>query len=114
MERRQGVRVTRSVSIEEASPGSFLFHQKKGETPRSATIAVPQPFTGTAEYLKEPGRPASWVGPLAAHLPGAGLVALPGPGFPAARPILADPRHIKLYARDGVPPEQRRGMAESA
>jgi hypothetical protein len=39
---------------------------------------------------------------------------LSGSGFPAARPILADPRHIKLYARDGVPPEQRRGMAESA
>jgi hypothetical protein len=29
---------------------------------------------------------------------------LSGPGCPAARPILADPRYIKLYARDGVPP----------
>jgi len=39
---------------------------------------------------------------------------LSGSGFPAARPILADPRHINLYARDGVPPERRRGVAESA
>lgn len=83
VERREGVRLTRSVSIEEASPGSFLFRQKKGKTPRSATVAAPKPFTGTAEYLKEPGRPAGWTGSLAAHLPGAGLVALTGPGFRA-------------------------------
>jgi hypothetical protein len=82
VERREGIRLTRSISVEEAD-GSFLFRDKKGETPRSATVALPRPFAGTAKYLKDPGLPASWVGPLAAHLPGAGLVALTGPGFRA-------------------------------
>jgi hypothetical protein len=82
VERREGVRLTRKVSAE-AGDGSFLFPDKKGETPRSATVAPPSPFTGTAKYLKEPGFPASWIGPLSARLPGAGLVALTGPGFRA-------------------------------
>jgi hypothetical protein len=81
-ERREGVRLTRTVStISDAD--SFLFPHKRGTTPRWATVTPPKPLTGTAEYLREPGRPASWAGSLAAHLPGAGLVPLTGPGFRA-------------------------------
>lgn len=82
MERRNGVRLRRGVSAR-AGEGSFLFHLEKGEAPRSATVAPPNPFTGTARYLKGPGLPASWAGSLAARLPGAGLVALTGSSFRA-------------------------------
>jgi hypothetical protein len=81
-ERREGVRLTRRVTaITDAD--SFLFPHKKSATPRWATVTPPEPFTGVAEYLEEPGGAASWAGSLAAHLPGAGLVALTGPGFRA-------------------------------
>jgi hypothetical protein len=83
VEHREGVLLTRQVGVVGAKKSSFLFSHKEEETPRAATVALPKPFNGTAKYLKEPGLPASWVGTLAAHLPGAGLVALTGPGFRA-------------------------------
>jgi hypothetical protein len=79
MERDRGMRLTRSVSAE-GDEGSFLFRRGK-KAPRTATVAPPRPFVGTAKYLKEPGSPASWAGSLAARLPGAGLVAMTGPNF---------------------------------
>jgi hypothetical protein len=82
VERHEGVRLTRTVSAT-TDADSFLFPHKRGTTPRWATVAPPKPFTGVAEYLREPGSPAGWAGSLAAHLPGAGLVALTGPGFRA-------------------------------
>lgn len=82
VEHREGVRLRRSIYTE-GGDGVFLFDHEKGAPLRAATVAPAKPFTGTAEYTKEPGLPASFVGPLAARLPGAGLVALTGPGFRA-------------------------------
>lgn len=53
------------------------------EEPRSATVSLPKPFSGSASYAKEPGAPASWTGSLGVWLPGAGTVPLTGPGFKA-------------------------------
>lgn len=77
----RGMRLTRSVSAE-GDDGSFLFRRGR-KAPRTATVAPPKPFVGTAKYRKEPGSPGSWVGSLAARLPGAGLAAMTGPDFRA-------------------------------
>lgn len=80
-ERSEGVQLTRSVSAE-GDAGSFLFPRKK-KKPRTATVTPPKPLTGTAKYFKQASLPSSWVGSLAARLPGAGLVAMTGPRFKA-------------------------------
>lgn len=54
-----------------------------GEEPRSATVSLPKPFSGSASYAKEPDTPASWTGSLGVWLPGAGTVPLTGPDFKA-------------------------------
>lgn len=82
IEHSEGMRLTRSVSAE-GDAGSFLFPHKE-KKPRTATVTPPKPFSGTAKYLKQPGLPSSWVGSLAARLPGAGLVAMTGPRFEAS------------------------------
>jgi hypothetical protein len=81
IERTDGFRLTRRISTE-GDEGSFLFSRKTAK-PRTATVAPPKPFTGTAKYLKQPGFGTSWTGSLAARLPGAGLVGMAGPGFKA-------------------------------
>lgn len=51
--------------------------------PLSALVTPPTPFTGTAEFKREPGGGFGWLGDLAADLPGIGPVALAGPDFEA-------------------------------
>ncbi len=81
VEHREGMLLTRKISGM-GGEGTFLF-SKKGVTPRTATVTAEKPFDGSAEYLAANGAPATWTGTLAAHLPGAGLVAMAGPGFQA-------------------------------
>jgi hypothetical protein len=80
-ERAEGLRLTRRIGAE-GDERSFLVSRKKAK-PLTATVAPPKPFTGTAKYLKQPGLGTSWIGSLAARLPGAGLVGMAGPGFKA-------------------------------
>lgn len=81
VERIDGMRLTRRVT-REGGPGSFLYPRGR-RAPRTATVTPPKPFASTAKYLEQTGSPSSWTGPLASRLPGAGLVALAGPGFKA-------------------------------
>lgn len=81
VEQRGGVRLTRGVR-DQGEEGSFLF-SGKGPKAQSATVTPKQPFTGSAEYRKEPGSPASWSGTLTASIPNLGLVPVAGPGFRA-------------------------------
>jgi hypothetical protein len=81
VERTKGMRLTRSIGTE-GSDSSFLYPRKKG-APRTATVTPPKPFTGTAKYLEQRGLPSSWLGSLAARLPGAGVVGMAGPEFEA-------------------------------
>jgi hypothetical protein len=81
VEHREGMLLTRKISGM-GREETFLF-SKKGVTPRTATVTAEKPFKGSAEYLAANGAPAAWTGTLAAHLPGAGLVAMAGPGFHA-------------------------------
>jgi hypothetical protein len=63
-----------------AAPGQFSFD----ESLRSAQVAPPSPFTGSAELVAgEGGGEPSWSGDLAVAMPGLGEVALAGPGFEA-------------------------------
>jgi hypothetical protein len=82
VERREGMRVVRAAKGL-GDDHSFLAN-KPGATPQTVTVVPPPPFVKTAEHLKEHGTPATWVGPLAVRLPGAGLVPLTGPGFRSA------------------------------
>jgi hypothetical protein len=61
-----------------AEPASFRFDPRR----RSATVAPPAPFSGTARYRRRGGQ-ASWRGDLSVALPN-GAVALTGEGFHAA------------------------------
>ena len=81
VEHREGMLLTRKISGI-GGEGTLLF-SKKGVTPRTATVTAEKPFNGSAEYLAANGAPATWTGTLAAHLPGAGLVAMAGPSFHA-------------------------------
>ncbi|HEX5712949.1 MAG TPA: hypothetical protein VFX85_06520 [Solirubrobacterales bacterium] len=77
VEHREGMQLTRSVS---ADQGAFPFDRQTAP-PRAATVTPGKPFTGSAEYVREKGAPASWSGTLAVRLPGIGLVPLTGPRF---------------------------------
>jgi hypothetical protein len=91
VEHREGMKLTRSVS---GSQGSFHF-RRGSSPPRTATVTPEQPFTGSAEYVKEKGKPASWSGTLAVRLPGAGLVPLTGPRFRSDICLLTFPAKLK-------------------
>lgn len=109
VERHDGVRLARSVGAE-GGEASFRF-SKKGARPQAATVTPPgKPFTGSAEYLKEKGQPAGWSGSLAARIPGAGLVALTGPGF---RPDFCRLVGAQLLDGEGCPPGSKQGRAEA-
>ena len=82
VERDVGLRVARSAIVE-GGEGDFL-GGKPGAMPQTVTVLPPKPFLASAEHSKEPGLPASWVGPLAVRLPGTGAVPLTGPGFRTA------------------------------
>lgn len=51
--------------------------------PLSGSVVPPKPFTGTATFQREPGGTFTWLGDLAAELPGVGPVKLAGPAFKA-------------------------------
>jgi hypothetical protein len=82
VERREGMRLVRAAKGL-GDDHSFLA-SKPSATPQTVTVVPPPPFVKTADHLKEHGLPATWVGPLAVRLPGAGLVPLTGPGFKSA------------------------------
>jgi hypothetical protein len=79
VERRDGVRVMRATQL--IGDAHNFLASKPGATPQTVTVVPPPPFVKTAKHLKEHGASATWVGPLAVRLPGAGLVPLTGPGF---------------------------------
>jgi hypothetical protein len=51
---------------------------------RAATVAPPAPFSGSAAFAREPGKPASWSGDLKVELPGFGEVPLADSGSKAS------------------------------
>lgn len=81
-ERRPGLRIVRAAIVI-GDAGSMIV-SRRGATPERATVTLPKPFGGTAEYTKETGSPATWIGSLTAWLPGAGTVHLTGPEFAAS------------------------------
>ena len=80
-ERRDQVRIARDYLTFE--DGDALLASRPGAERTTATIALPKPFSGSAEYQQAPGSPAAWDGSLAIRLPGAGRVPLAGEGFEA-------------------------------
>jgi hypothetical protein len=76
-----GLSILRSISAT-ASLDAFTVSGSGGEI-TSATIAPPQPFTGTAEYQLAKGSSGSWMGSLVGDFPGRGEVSLAGPEFSA-------------------------------
>lgn len=82
VERRGGMRVVRATQL--LGGGHSFLATKPAATPQTVTVVPPPPFVETAEHRKEHGAPATWIGPLAVRLPGAGLVPLTGPGFKSA------------------------------
>lgn len=82
MEWVDGMRIIRAANVEETDSGFFA--GKPGAMPQNVTVVPPKPLLESAKYRKEAGVPATWVGPLAARLPGAGLVPLTGPSFKSA------------------------------
>jgi hypothetical protein len=52
-----------------------------GVAPITASLAIPSPFAGTAEYLEQAGSAPTWGGNLSVPLPGAASVPMSGSGF---------------------------------
>jgi hypothetical protein len=63
-----------------------------GAFPTTASVALPKPFEGAADYLEEPGTVPSWTGSLRVHLPGVGSIPLAGPDFEAILCRVKNPR----------------------
>lgn len=80
-ERHEGVRITRWTG-DFFDRGSFVM-SKRGKTPETIDVALPEPFAGRALYLRSSGFPPSWAGNLSIDLPGANGIPLVGPGFSA-------------------------------
>ncbi len=51
------------------------------EFPKSATVAPPAPFSGSAAFELQDSHTSTWTGDLAVELPGVGEVRLAGPRF---------------------------------
>jgi hypothetical protein len=81
-ERRDGMRIARVAVTTEVSPSTFAV-EGLGAPPRSATVAPPSPFSGTASFDAPSSGPVEWRGTLAVELPGLGVVPLAGPSFEA-------------------------------
>jgi hypothetical protein len=81
VERAGGMRIDRLTS-DLGEDGSVILSPPH-KSPTTATVALSNPFSGTADYRKDPASPPTWLGSLAVRLPGAGLVPLTGPGFEA-------------------------------
>jgi hypothetical protein len=100
------VRVSRAL-LAFAKAGGVVVSQA-GVVPVTATVALPKPFEGTADYREEPGTKPSWTGSLGVHLPGAGLVPLTGPDFGA---VLC---RVKGLKKDGCVREAESNLGESS
>jgi hypothetical protein len=88
IERRPNMRIFR-FAFADAKEQAFVFD----DALTGATVAPPQPFSGSASFLSGAGGGPSWTGPLSVDLPGAEGVALAGEDFAA-----------RLYrlGRDGI------------
>jgi hypothetical protein len=82
IERRPGLEIYRSVSA--MSPPETFAVTPPGDSPVTATVAPPPPFSGTATYERTPGsKTGSWSGDLAVELPGRGKLSLTDPTYRA-------------------------------
>lgn len=70
--------INAAYGLRENSAGLAL-----GRPPVSGSVEPPKPFTGTATFQRGPGGAFTWLGDLAAELPGVGPVRLAGPAFKA-------------------------------
>jgi hypothetical protein len=73
------VEIDRSNIFEVES--KFLVDSPLGVAPITASLTMPSPFAGTAEYLEQAGSSPTWGGNLSVPLPGAASVPMSGPGF---------------------------------
>ncbi len=102
-ERKEGMKILRAA-LEIGDEGSVIV-SPPGKSPVTATVALPRPFAGTADYRRESDAPSSWSGSLAFRAPGGGLVPLTGPDFSAAlcRVSLSELFESRCLRRAGVP-----------
>lgn len=75
-EKTEGMSIFRTVTV--LGPASdFTF----SSTLKSATVAPPLPFTGSASYQRNANGSTTWSGTLAVPISGLGVVPLVGPGL---------------------------------
>jgi hypothetical protein len=79
-ERHGGVDIDRAALVD-AKPITI---SAPGEVPVTASLTMPEPFSGSASFREEAGIPASWTGDLSIDLPGARDIPLTGPHFDAS------------------------------
>lgn len=77
-ERHEKVRITRSKG---ALFEDSIVMSKRGRTPETIEVELPEPFTGRALYSRRPNSPPSWTGDLHINLPGADQIPLTGSHF---------------------------------
>jgi hypothetical protein len=80
-ERRGRIAITRLAFG--GSGAGALIATPPDQVPVVADVALPHPFSGTAQLTQQPGVETTWTGSLRAALPGLGSVPLTGPGFGA-------------------------------
>jgi len=91
---------------ETAGPGQAveLSIAGSGPRPRGASLSAAAPFSGSATYRKRPGAAPSWLGSLAAEIPGEGTLPLAGPGFRAALCSYSSNKLERACERTVAPP----------
>lgn len=75
------LKITRQASATAPRSGTFVLDP--GERPRSASVAPPPPFEGSAQLQPSSGSRPTWTGSLQVALPGTPTLALAGPNFAA-------------------------------
>lgn len=82
IERRPNLEIYRTVSA--TSPPETFAVTPLGNSPVTAAVAPPPPFSGTATYERTPGsKTGNWSGDLAVELPGRGKLPLTDPTYRA-------------------------------
>lgn len=82
LDERRGRIQIRRTAFSDGNEGSLLV-SAPGLTPATATVSLPEPFSGSASYSAAPGSKPTWTGSLAVSLPGVGQIPLTGPDFAA-------------------------------